>query len=205
MTTEGTPPTDRGDPSPSGREVDPSLSGRLCKGKSKKGARPCAAFPVRGALVCVAHGGAAPQVKAAAARRVAEREAMAELSLLGRPLSDVDPSSLVLDEIAAAGGFVAALRDRVAAMDPTDAIASPWLRKYDEERDRLVKFSDLAVRMNISIRRQELAEQVGALVVTVLRGVLDELGLTADQHELAAAAVPRHLTVIAGELVEGVA
>jgi hypothetical protein len=48
---------------------------------------PCAAWAVRGATVCVAHGGAAPQVRRAARRRLAvadwERSASRALRSLG--------------------------------------------------------------------------------------------------------------------------
>ena len=46
----------------------------------------------------------------------------------------------------------------------------------------------------------ELAERVGALMADLLRGVLGDLGLTEEQQELASAAVPRHLRLIAREL-----
>ena len=52
--------------------------------------RPCSAYSIAGGFVCVAHGGAAPQVKEAAARRL-ERERMIvqferKMAREGRPL-----------------------------------------------------------------------------------------------------------------------
>jgi len=43
---------------------------RKCKAHKKDGS-PCGRWPIRGATVCHTHGGAAPQVKLAAARRLA--------------------------------------------------------------------------------------------------------------------------------------
>ena len=85
----------------------------------------------------------------------------------------------MLNEIAHAAGHVGFLRDVVQTLDAAAVEAdSPWLRLYSEERDRLVKFSDLAVRLGIEIRRVQLAERTGGLVVELLRGVLAELHLT---------------------------
>jgi hypothetical protein len=42
-----------------------------CRAHTQAGP-PCAAFPIHGGAVCVVHGGRAPQVKKAAAQRLAE-------------------------------------------------------------------------------------------------------------------------------------
>jgi len=49
-----------------------------CTARNRRG-EPCQAWPIHGATVCVAHGGRAPQVRAAAAKRVTEAQALAAL------------------------------------------------------------------------------------------------------------------------------
>lgn len=57
-----------------------------CSARTRNG-DPCRAAPVRGATVCRMHGGAAPQVKAKAAQRLAER-VMPMLATLDRIAND---------------------------------------------------------------------------------------------------------------------
>jgi hypothetical protein len=60
-----------------------------CRAHNRLG-EPCAAFAIRGARVCVAHGGSAPQVKAAADRRITELYGTA-IDTLERAMQDNDP------------------------------------------------------------------------------------------------------------------
>jgi terminase small subunit-like protein len=46
------------------------MAGRLCRAKSSRTMKPCKRPPIRGAVVCRSHGGAAPQVKKAAEQRI---------------------------------------------------------------------------------------------------------------------------------------
>lgn len=206
------------DPSPSGNAPDPSLPGR-CTAKTKRG--PCKAWPVQGATVCVTHGGAAPQVKRAAGKRLAVAEWARSF---GAPAEDADPSQTVLDEIRWSAGHVAWLRERVQETEPealvwgvdsevekgageftgTDttraAKASMWVQLYGQERDRLTRMCEVAHRMGIAARQVELAERVGSLMADLLRGVLGDLSLSEEQQLVAAVAVPRHLQLIGGAL-----
>jgi hypothetical protein len=78
--------------------------------------------------------------------------------------------------------------------------ANAWVRLYGEERDRLIRMCKIAHDMGIAERHVELAERIGGLMADLLRGVLADLNLSEEQQELASAAVPRHLRLIAGEL-----
>ena len=206
------------DPSLSPAGADPSLSGR-CSARTKRGV--CRAWPVRGAVVCVAHGGAAPQVRAAAGRRLAFAEWGRSF---GEPAPDADPTETVLREIRWGAGHVAWLRERVRETEPDALIwgvesevtrgsgewpgvdvtkaakANAWLVLYGQERDRLIKMCKIAHDMGIAERHVQLAERLGALMADLLRGVLDDLDLTDEQRRVAAVAVPRHLRAITGTL-----
>lgn len=65
-------------------DADPMTARRACSGTSKQTGKPCGATPPPGALVCKWHGGAAPQVKQAAAERL---------------LAMVDPAMTALKEL----------------------------------------------------------------------------------------------------------
>ena len=56
------------------REFRPPTDEQRCTATTSKGA-PCSKFRVKGSAVCMTHGAAAPQVRAAAERRVADTEA----------------------------------------------------------------------------------------------------------------------------------
>lgn len=164
------------------------------------------------------HGGAAPQVRAAAGRRLAAAEWARSF---GEPAPDADPTETVLSEIRWAAGHVAWLRAKVQDTEPealiwgvvseverhggerpgTDvtsaAKASAWLVLYGQERDRLTRMCEVAHRMGIATRQVELAERMGQAVADVLRAVLDDLQLSEEQQLLAADAAPRHLQLLA--------
>lgn len=167
------------------------------------------------------HGGAAPQVRAAAGRRLAAAEWSRSF---GMQAESGDPAETVLDEIRWAAGHVTWLRQRVQETEPealvwgvesevdkgasefpgidTTSSAKPsvWVRLYGEERDRLLRMCKIAHDMGIAERHVQLAERVGGLMANLLRGVLGELNLSEEQREVASAAVPRHLRLIASEL-----
>jgi hypothetical protein len=155
---------------------------------------------MRGATVCVAHGGAAGQVRRAAARRLALGE---WARTFGEPAADADPHEVILTEIRWTAGHVAWLREKVAETAPDALTASVWLPVYDRERDRLVRQADIAVRAGIELRYVELAERIGEVIGDLITRVLDECGLTVEQQQRAAEALPRHLQLVAGELSGG--
>lgn len=92
------------------------LDASRCIARSKRSGEQCKRRPVPGATVCAMHGGKAPQVQRAAARRLALGEAMGELHRLGVPI-DVEPADAMLDMVREAAGNVAFLRARVQELD----------------------------------------------------------------------------------------
>ncbi|WP_073927922.1 HGGxSTG domain-containing protein [Streptomyces sp. CB03911] len=190
-------------------------------GARRRDGQPCTNPPMRGADRCRMHGGAAPQVRAAAGRRIATAEWARSF---GEPAEDADPTATVLNEIRWCAGHVNWLRARVQDLEPealvwgtvsevdrrggqypgvditSAAKASTWVALYGTERDRLVRMCEVAHRMGISERQIELAERLGQVVADLLRDILAELQLTDLQQQTAALAVPRHLRALAGEL-----
>lgn len=192
--------------------------------RGKQSGKTCANAPAEGTTRCWRHGGKAPQVKAAAERRVAEaaaRETMAKaVRTLGLPI-DIDPGKALLDEIHWTAGHVAWLRDKVQELEAEDLVwgkekhedgvgpqgvvdvttekADPnvWYQLYLKEREHLAKVCSLALRAGIEERKVKLAESQGLLVADVIRRILGALGLTPEQQQLVPEIVPRELRALA--------
>lgn len=86
-----------------------------CSGHKRDGS-PCGQHPMAGQRVCKMHGGASPQARAAAARRLAEEAARAAVVTLGLPV-DISPTEALLEEVRWTAGHVAWLRERVQELD----------------------------------------------------------------------------------------
>lgn len=156
---------------------------------------------------------AAPVIALAAARQA--------VVTYGLPL-DVSPGDALLDEVRYTAGHVAWLRERVRELEERDLVwgmteqaektatefkgtdttygATPnvWLELYMDERRHLVAVARAAIAAGIEERKVRLAEQQGALVASVIRGILSDLKLTPGQRELVGEIVPRRLRALAG-------
>ena len=95
------------------------MSGK-CKATAKGTGQRCQAWAMAGSEVCRVHGGRAPQVKAAAARRLAAQAAEQAVRTLGLA-ADISPTEALLEEVRWTAGHVAWLRGRVQelAEEPT--------------------------------------------------------------------------------------
>lgn len=200
------------------------MSGTKCRGTSRSG-EPCKLPPIKGGAVCRMHGGKAPQVQAAAARRVAEAEAAREMEramvTLGSRVGDVDPARALLDEIAWTHAHVQWLRVKVQELSPKDlawgvtqtdngigpqgpvdmtvekAAPNVWYSMYLTEREHLVKVSAAALRAGIEERRIKIAEDQGNMVAAVLQRILAALNLSPEQWAEVPTIVPRELRALA--------
>lgn len=156
-----------------------------CSARSTRSGEQCRAFAVHGATVCVAHGGKAPQVRRAAARRRLRDGALAEgrrlLEGLGGRL-DITPEEALLGQVHEAAANVAVLRAEISglgiAVAHEGAIAIPEQRiewdkggthvparvhvlvdLYNTERDRLARFAKLAIDAGVAERQVRIAER----------------------------------------------
>jgi hypothetical protein len=181
-------PGSTGDLSIPGRAVDLSISRAKCTSHKKDGTR-CGRWPTRGAKVCRSHGAGAPQVKRAAARRVASAEALRTVtSLFGTPDDGAEPAEILAREIRDASGTVQALRALLAELEPEDALHGRGRAVVDLHGDRqarLIKAAESAVRLGIESRSAVLAEQLAAGVAALVRRLVAELELDAEQQRRA--------------------
>lgn len=174
-----------------------------CAATSRRSGERCKRGATPGATVCYKHGGGAPQVRAAAARRLEETKATARaaaaLARIGERV-DGDPTAHILDVIAYQAGLVAYWRSQVEAIeraeltwgvtkqvdgigeggDPVDAMtreAKPHIAYVllDEAQSKLVHYCGVAIKAGIAERQVRLAEQQGALMSALLRTVLGRM------------------------------
>lgn len=168
---------------------------------------------------CMNHGGKTPTHRKAAQMEMARHAAVT----FGLP-REVDPAQALLEEVHRTAGHVEWLRQVVAGLEQGELVwglaeeidrpatdsggggvetkhragINVWLQLYGQERDRLARVSKAAIDAGVSERIVSVFEQVGAAYVQVLEGVLDELGLSAEQRVRVPALVQSKLQAIAG-------
>ena len=180
-----------------------------CTGHRRDG-DPCPTPPVRGADKCRMHLGKK------AGPVIAEAMLTKAMATYGLPI-ETSPADALLAEVHRTAGHVAWLQQRVAELEEHDLVwgttqiktggqdgghteaAEPnvWLKLYQQERTHLVRVSAEAIRCGIEERRVKLAESQGALVAGVIRAILGDLNLSADQQALVSEVVPRRLRELA--------
>lgn len=186
-----------------------------CTATARRTGERCQNPRIRGGDVCRTHGGAAPQVRAAAAARLREQALREAAKQIAVPV-DTSPDQALLDEVCRSAGMVAYYQARVQELDRdalvwgrvkektggedygTTSEAGPhvWLKLYAEERDRLVRVCAVALKAGIEERRVRVAEQQGVLLAAVIRRVLDRLDLTEAQAALVSTVVPEELRAL---------
>lgn len=168
------------------------------------GKGPCGAYRMHGQRVCKKHGGLSGQAQAGARRRIALEQAKAELDALGGAL-DVDPAEALLAMVRKAAWNVCYLETLLQPEGDGDAPSlvtwseqggkpHPHVQLYNEERDRLARFSKLALDAGVSERLVRLAEDQGRVVIQLVEAAFQELGLTEEQRQ--------RVPVVMGRLIE---
>ncbi|PYG00178.1 hypothetical protein SAMN05216184_104117 [Georgenia satyanarayanai] len=87
-----------------------------CSATAKSTGQQCARQAIAGGTVCRVHGGATQRARAAAARRVAEQQALAAVTTLGLP-RDISPTEALLEEVRWTAGHVQWLRGKVQELE----------------------------------------------------------------------------------------
>jgi hypothetical protein len=173
-----------------------------------------------GAKRCKLHGSATPRGKAAAERKLAEIAAAKTMATYGLAI-DINPAEALLAEVHRTAGHVAWIGQRIESMKADDliwgkteqvdkaateypgvdttesSVPHVWLRLYQQERAHLVGVCKAAIAAGIEERRVRLAESQGQLMVEIIRGILGDLNLTAEQHAMVPEVVPRRLRMAA--------
>lgn len=146
-----------------------------CTASAKSTGSRCGQPVVPGAIVCRYHGGRAPQVAKAAARRVAVAEADRTLAALvpddPRPVGDVatELSRLASEVVAARKAAARMVADLDAVADPFTGAAAPELALWSALVDKSTKLLGDMARLGIDARRQAVDENAAQMAATVIR------------------------------------
>ena len=189
---------------------------RGCRSHRSASGEPCGNHPIPGGTVCRYHGGRAPQVQAAAARRLALEGVSREAGRLGLVL-DVDPLDALVESVHEAAANVAVLRLELAELrvqvsaDGAIAVPDPKTGRfearvhvlvalYNDERDRMVRYAKLCLDAGVDERRVRLAEAQGQLLARVVQAAVDACDPTPQERAAATQAAARVMRQIgAGE------
>ena len=185
-----------------------------CKAKATSTGERCKVAAIKGGVVCRTHGGSAPQVRSAANRRLALDEARGMVEAYGQEL-DVSPEEAIFAMIRVTAGNVMLLQDLVSQLKAEvggEGIASftgnervlfeakphVLVVMYNDERDRLVRFSKVAAEIGLSERMVSLAESQGQLIAKIFTAALDdpEWGLSKTAREAGKKTIARHLRAV---------
>lgn len=115
-------------------------------GAKKRDGNPCGAAPLKGGKRCKRHGGASPQAKAAAARRIAEQEAQEIMNkavvTLGIKDRDIDPAKALLEEISWTYAHVQWLRAKVQELTENQTLVRGTEDRYEFTDDGDTRFTE---------------------------------------------------------------
>jgi hypothetical protein len=121
----------------------------------------------------------------------------------GQESADVQAARLDLRRIFATGGVGALVGYTLAATKDGDIYAASealrgLVRLESEERDRCAGFATKAVAAGLAERQVRLAERQGEMLASVIRLILEDLGLSVEQWERVTEIVPRRLRELGG-------
>jgi len=216
---EGDPPAaGAGDPPAAGQPAMlPAVAGReKCTATSKQSGKRCGHWPVPGATVCKWHGGGAPQVRAAAERRVQEQQALA---LARKAAGEVDVAAFgdPFTALETALAHQHALALRLLAL--VEAIPDGELRYRGKMAEQLrgevtaaqTALRDLkasaegAMRLGLAERKAKISEARVDLMERALMVALQATGLSLDGQQRAREVLMRELAgpvPVQGEVID---
>lgn len=157
-------------------EADPNPE--RCGARTRSGG-VCGSWPVQGATRCRMHGGAAPQVKAAAKRRLAQdsvRRSLEQVEVreIDNPIAELQ--RLTAEVVAfkdALASHVASLEDRYRFTDDKGAEQlDARVALYERALDRAGKFLEMWARLGLDAMLAEMKVRVTeAQVAAMTRGL----------------------------------
>lgn len=168
------------------------MDARQCTAMSKRSRERCKRAAIPGGTTCAIHGGKAPQVRAAARRRLEAQAALAAVDQFGLPV-EIDPQDALLEEVHRTAGHIAWCELMLKVAEPDDV--DRWHRIDLDERQHLARVAKAAIDAGLAERTVRLAEEQGRMVAAVIRAIFDdpELGLTVAQRDIAPSIARRHL------------
>lgn len=158
---------------------------RLCAAHRKSDGEPCRGPAMRGATVCRKHGGGAPQVRAASARRLAVQRLEERLEQDAERLDlprDVDPATALQEELNRTARHVEGLEDRLTRLvrgelPATGSELAAVLQIVTFERQHLASLARTGLAAGLTERRALIDERTAQELDRVITGVLTDLGI----------------------------
>lgn len=167
--------------------------GRQCRAMSRRSGERCKRAAIRGGTVCAMHGGRAPAVRAAAARRVALAEAE---TVVSQAVDARGPLTLgeVYEELLRTAALTVAWRDvlevrlaevqewRYRASGPGTEQLRSEVALFERALDRAAKVLELVARLDLDARVVALSQRQGDQVAEALRRALDRARIAGPQR-----------------------
>lgn len=114
------------------------------------------------------------------------------------------PFSFLLDEVSRCAGNVAWLEQKIGRLpfdelllDPEQEGPSGWVKLYQQERQKGVRASEVAIRAGIAERHVRIAETQVNDVAAIIRTTLAEIGCTPEQQAQASVVMRRMFAELA--------
>lgn len=179
-----------------GRHLDRQPLPR-CHAMSKRTGQQCKRPAIPGGKVCRYHGGGAPQVKAAAERRLLVQSLLVQAAYWG-DVRELDPATALEEELWRTAGHVAWLQHLVGAQVAAEPLNErETYDLYVQERKHLFEVSKACLSIGIEERRVRVSEQLAERIASFGRGLLEAVGVD-PRSDVARSAFRSQLTLIAG-------
>lgn len=181
---------------------------KQCTAHSSQTGNRCKRARKPGTNVCVYHGAGAPQVKAAAERRMSEKKALekAERWLAKQGFEEIDnPFDELIKLASEATAYRELFRSQVDALMLADEVryehrAGEQLRAemalWERASERCLKIYSEIVRLGIAERQVRVREAEIVLMAQAIRNILRRLDLTPQQKTIAGQVVAEELRAI---------
>lgn len=116
-------------------------------------------------------------------------------------VENLEPEEMIWGRTKLTEGFAVVGTGPDATLEAADTAVSEakphiWITLHEQASTNVVKFASEAIKAGIEERRVRLAEQQGALVADVIRGILDDLQLTPEQLGRVGTVVPARLRLL---------
>lgn len=156
-----------------------------CAGHNAEGG-PCGRWPIKGGTVCYKHGGAAPQVQAAAEQRQLEQRAEAEVAKLWPGLASASPVKDPVSAMEQLAGALTSMLDVVGSkVNAIDHVAAGTgltglrgeLVLLDKVAGHLRQLLESMARLGIAERHVQLEQERAQLVVAAFLAAIEVAGL----------------------------
>jgi hypothetical protein len=179
-----------------------------CTATAKGTGQRCRRAPLKGSDVCIMHGASAPQVRAAAAVRVAESAALAAYARHSpngdSPVDVVAGLSALVAEVRRFADWAGQRIETLTATEwePHDDRARAEFGLYERALDRAGRVLADVARLGIEARLASVTEQNARLLVRITEGALTDLGMDPRSPAVRAAIYARtrmHAPPPAGE------